>query len=217
MRAVLFAAVLLAGCGDGRKKFESQADLPPRPGSTTQPTSPPEKEPAKKVEPIKKVEPDTSKSKMPDVRVVTYTPLGEWSQIGDVRVRIDSAKVGKVKYKNQFANDLTSETDDEYLAVTLTVDNVSKVKKLEYGRPRDSAGLTDEHENKYRRGPFSATETINGRAGYATIYPGKPPVTDVLCFQTPVDAATKLFLTINPHWVAGNEPFRFVIPASAWK
>jgi len=144
--------------------------------------------------------------------------LGEWRQVGDIRMRIDGATIGKPRVKPLFGR-TEYVADKDYLLIHFTVENLSKSKKLEYGRPRNGFGshaakLTDEHDNDYRTGPYEDDE-VNGHTGRATIYPGDPPVQDVLCFQRPVDAATELRLTVAPYWLPGNEPFRFRIPASA--
>ncbi len=53
--------------------------------------------------------------------------------------------------------------------------------------------------------------------GYATIYPGDPMFTDVICFQRPVAPATELRLVL-PALISNDEgTYRFRIPSSAWK
>jgi hypothetical protein len=106
----------------------------------------------------------------------------------------------------------------------VSVENLSKSRKVEYHRWIASEGkLQDEHGNRYGNlssGPIRAGHSTGDNTDYTgigPIYPGEPPKVDVLCFEKPVSAATKLHLTLVGSRLGEHGDFKFEIPASAWK
>ena len=143
----------------------------------------------------------------------------DWSQVGDVRVRLERVSVERPT--------MLSFTDKEYLGdneelvVRVAVENLSKTEPLEYRRwefGRLSPKLSDNLGKTYMTRTFSTTKVKDGvKGGMATIQPGGPALTDVLLFERPSDEATQLRLSLPPQKAVGDDAHEFVIPASAWK
>jgi hypothetical protein len=151
--------------------------------------------------------------------------LGEWSRVGDVRLRLDRVAVRKAPFRS-IPRDAFVEGTEVELVVWFTVENLSATKKLDYLRWSEGfigekgVALADELGNDYRYREQGFGSYVEGglRAGTATINPGEPGLTDAALFQRPVSAATELRLSaVSP--VVGRGPARheFRIPASAWR
>ncbi len=149
----------------------------------------------------------------------------DWSVVGDVAVRIDKVRVQKPTVEERAfgkKEPLERDLDAQELMVWFTIENRTKTKKIEY-HGWDIAGIgsrapeaADEHGNKYQHVSHSSLMTsLKGRGKTGAINPGDPPISDVMCFQRPVDAATKLTLTL-PSLLAGEKGRHvFEIPAAA--
>lgn len=142
----------------------------------------------------------------------------EWSQVGDVRVRVDRIAVQKPMvlsasgkpYQDQF----------EHLVVWVTIENLSASEPLEFPRWEfGNAGLkvTDEQGKSYDSRSFSTVHPKGGITdGKVTIAPGKTQK-DVLLFQPPDAGAGKLQLTLPARAGDGTALHEFQIPNAAWK
>jgi hypothetical protein len=86
------------------------------------------------------------------------------------------------------------------------------------GPNRENPSLTDEFGNVYAvQNHESATRRLRDRAPRTVIGPGGKVVTDVLCFERPVAAATTLTLTLPALTGTEGDGYRFALPAVAWK
>lgn len=142
----------------------------------------------------------------------------EWSQIGDVRVRVDRVAVQKPMvlsasgkpYQDQF----------EHLVVWVTIENLSDGEPLEFQRWEfGNVGLkvTDEQGKSYDSRSFSTVHPEGGITdGKVTIPPGKTRK-DVLLFQPPQAGAGELRLMLPARTGDGTELHVFLIPTTAWK
>jgi hypothetical protein len=151
----------------------------------------------------------------------TATDASQPIQRGDVRVRIDSVKIGIVPLVG--FNDTAGASKDRLLMVALTIENTSTTQKIDFRGfavndfgLSDAATLEDNHGNFYRRVGFGYTDYPKGQVRAAeSIYPGKS-LTDLLVFEVPIDKAESLVLelpakTVGADWATN---FRFQIPAS---
>jgi hypothetical protein len=137
---------------------------------------------------------------------------------GDVTVRITSAFSGKVPLKGGFG-DTESKSADSLLAIEVEIGNAGKNKKIEYhtfmGRSfaigRDYASLHDNFDNVYKRIDFGMSKPIGANES-ESIYPGKS-ITDVLCFELPIDTAEYLNLELPAQSFGGTGMLRIRIPA----
>lgn len=152
-------------------------------------------------------------------------PVEQWTSAanavkqGDVQVRITAVSIGTVALKDMFGD--SKESQDELLTITLQVSNLSSGKKLDFGTWRggdfsfggDSASLTDDNDNTYKRINFGVSSTPVGGVSRESVYPGKS-ISDVLVFEVPVDAAKWLHLTLPADNFGGEGMLRFEIPAT---
>jgi len=161
---------------------------------------------------------------------VPEEPTVEWASIehpirqGDLQLRFVSAKIGKVEIEQQFSfgDDGTAFSENELLAITLELTNLSETKKIDYKTwagedvsfRRDFATLIDEYENSYARVGFGFSAKLIGRTESASIRPGER-VTDVLVFETPIDAAEALRLELPARNFGGEGMLRIEIPVRA--
>lgn len=210
-----FALAIVVGC----KKKEEESSGGGGGSPSTERTKPREEEkPKEKKDGPQKVEPKKSEdAKISDpLPEVKFTGLNEWCRVGDVQVRITKGKVMNVPLKTLAGTEYVSK--EPHLVLVIEIQNLSKVKKLDYSRWRDDfssqVSVTDEHDNKYRleyRDNF-ATETR-----FKTIQPEGAIHKDMICIEPPVAPATQLKLVL-PNLVSyKDEPYRFKIPSSAWK
>lgn len=140
-------------------------------------------------------------------------------RLGDIQVQIKSLKVGKIAVKDTLGDN--TESNEDLLAITIEVSNLSVGKKIDFvtwrgermSFDRAFASLTDDNENTYRRINFGVTTKIVGGVDNESIYPGKA-LTDVLVFEKPVDAARWLHLELPAKNFKGEGVLRFEIQAS---
>lgn len=145
---------------------------------------------------------------------------GEAIKLGDVTVRVTSAKVGTVKGSGIFGE---SSSDKKYFQMAVQLTNGSRTRKLEYTpwmspqlvvAPRPK--LYDDLGNQYRGVDFGFASRVEGQAqGLQAIYPEKS-VSDVLVFEVPVDAAPLVRLELPAENVNGTGLFRFKIPRTMY-
>jgi hypothetical protein len=158
---------------------------------------------------------------------VKYAGMNEWVQVGDLRVRLTKAAVKKVPLISSFGgSDRKYESKDPELMVWVEIENLSKTKKVLYSRWGASgfdrrSQVEDEHGNKYSLSPYdgSLSGRVEGGLEYSTkdIRPGDPVLTDIVCVERPIDAATEVRLTLNGLPSSEKETFRFKIRAADWK
>jgi hypothetical protein len=165
----------------------------------------------------------------PPSTVLASVQLGEWANVGNVRLKLDRAVVQKpirVRLSDSL-KEYESEGGDAELIIWLSFENRSKAKLLRYHRwsgtqaqDRAAPELTDSKGNKYRCTTTADTAGhIKGghKATTATIRPGDPALVDAVTFERPVDAAGDLRL--KAPLPMGDRPVglvEFRIPAAAW-
>ncbi len=150
----------------------------------------------------------------------------DWAVANDIAVRIDRVRVQKPVVEER--EDLTSsvwkerELEESELVIWVSVENRTKARKLDYrgwdwiGRKADPIA-TDEHGNRYAvRTHEKITRRPKGYAKRGAVNPGDAAISDVLFFERPVSAATKLLVTLPPLAEWQSEPYQFEIPTSAW-
>lgn len=153
----------------------------------------------------------------PEVLEEKWAGFDQWYTVGDVRVCVRAAKVMKVPLKTLTGREYLS--GEPQLVLALAVENLSKVKKLDYHRwdedlLRDGASVTDEHGNAYH---LRYRDEFAGATRYKVIQPGDPPHGDTICIEAPVKAATELRVVLSPLRSGEKSKYRFKIPASAWQ
>lgn len=143
--------------------------------------------------------------------------VGEWSRIGDARVKITKVSVQKVQYKAGLFNDSKFTSDEPLIMIWINIENLSKTKKMDYFRRSGFSGikLIDEHDNSY--GQRLDDEDIDGATQYKSLYPGDEAITDVMIFERPVDAAKQLQFSYPSLFIGDKGNHEFRIPATAWK
>lgn len=128
----------------------------------------------------------------------SHLSASETATVENIRVTVTHCDIRKPALINDFGDE--SQAENELLCVRLKIENLSQTKKAEYvgwnSREQflNGAVLTDEHDNHYRVCTFGIYRPSEGKLN-ESIYPGKS-VTDVLVFQQPVAAATKLTLKL---------------------
>lgn len=160
--------------------------------------------------------PDTEEAPGP-----TWTQMGIPARVGDVRVDLLSASVGKVPLTERFT-DRQTESEDDLLLIKLRVSNESQRKKIDFRSwmsdfpsllDGPAAKLTDESENRYRQIRFGATSRVVGTESSASIYPGKS-IEDAVVFEPPVEGAETLRLVLSAKLFGAEGAIRFESPAS---
>lgn len=145
-----------------------------------------------------------------------WAELSAALQIGDARVSLVSAAIGKVPLEGLFEEGQSSE---DLLMIRLTIENLSATRKLDFrGFSPEFAGLdfaqlTDNHENWYRRVGFGSARP-KGQVKINSIYPGKS-MDDLLVFETPVETAAYLRLELPALHVGEEGAFRFQISCAS--
>jgi hypothetical protein len=142
-------------------------------------------------------------------------------------VRITKARVQKPVVKERAgigAPVVEKELDKPELILWVEVENRSKAKKLDYhgwdwpALNSDAISLTDEHGNKYRLHDYlNISRIVKDRAKGGAVNPCDEPVRDVLLFERPVSAATRLTLVLPSLVSKDGGLYHFEIPADAWK
>jgi len=157
-----------------------------------------------------------------EVPVDLWTSAANAVRQGDVQVSITAVSIGKVALKNMFGD--PEKSQDKLLTITLQVNNLSSGKKLDFRTWRggnfsfggDSASLSDDNDNTYKRISFGSSSTPVGGINRESVYPGKF-ITDILVFEVPVDVAKWLHLKLPAGNFGGEGMLRFEIPATMIK
>ena len=142
----------------------------------------------------------------------------EWAELGGVRARIQSARIGPAMMKDKYDGD-QGMTESSYLIVSVEVMNPDPNRKLSYltwgdtgfglgnfsGRARDNFG------NQYAKIDATIGQEIVGSTKSASIYPGDS-VGDVLVFEPPIGRAEYIDLELPGSNVDAEGVFRFRLP-----
>jgi hypothetical protein len=136
-----------------------------------------------------------------------------------VRVRVISAKIGKVPLKDFSGDGGTSK--DDLLMISLEIENLGKSKKLNYGGWAGgtidfggrAATLEDDAGNTYKRIGFGISKVV-GQQESESLYPLKS-LDDLLVFEVPIDAAKTLRLTLPSKTYGGDGDLHIVIPTAS--
>jgi len=134
-------------------------------------------------------------------------------QCGEVRVSILEAKQGYPRFASRLP---APDALEEYLLLTVKLENLAESKKLEYESwgSRSSlirrVRLTDNVRNTYRSKSFGRAE-LEGQVGAASIYPGET-VEDLLVFERPVETAEYLQLELPAAAFGQPGALYFTIP-----
>jgi len=146
-----------------------------------------------------------------------WADAGNAVEQGEIRVRVDSAKVDFVTLRGIGRDE--GQSKDKLLQVSLTIENLGDSKKVEYhgwaGRDFDignTAGhLHDDLDNSYKRIGFGFANKVVGQIQSESLYPGKS-VTDLLVFEEPIEKATFLKLELPASAFGGTGRLRIKIP-----
>ncbi len=156
----------------------------------------------------------------------TEKPEEQWADatdtvtLGNVAVRITSARVGKVTLRREFDGS-NSKSADPLLTIEVEISNVGANTKVQYrtfmGRAvsftNDYAVLRDNFDNVYQRIDFGLSAKPAGATESASVYPGKS-ITDVLVFERPIETVEHLNLVLPAQSFGGNGMLRIRIPSS---
>jgi hypothetical protein len=139
--------------------------------------------------------------------------------VGNAEISVVSAKIGKVPLLHMGED---SSSKDDLLIVTVSIKNLSDLKKLEYETwgaqmfSRSPATLEDDVGNSYKRINFGFGSNVVGHVERSeSIYPGKS-VTDVLVFELPVAGVKDLRISLPTKNVGGKDsdkPIQISIPS----
>ena len=159
------------------------------------------------------------KAPKPQESADPWETAGNTASDNVVRVRVLSAKIGKVPLKDFSSDEATSK--DDLLMISLEIENLSKSKKLDYrgwaggriGFGGSAATLEDDAGNAYKRIGFGISKVV-GQQESESLYPSKS-LGDVLVFEVPVDAAKTLRLTLPSKTYGGDGDLHIVIPIAA--
>lgn len=141
-------------------------------------------------------------------------------QQGDIQLQFVSAEVGNIEIKRTHSSrGRVSHSENELLAIHVEITNLSETKKIDYRTwaggdisfGGDFATLQDEYGNTYKRIRFGLGSMPVGRVRNASIRPGEP-VTDILVFERPIDAAKMLRLELSAKNFGGEGMMRIEIP-----
>jgi len=206
-------AAALIGCGKTSPEEVGGGSSP----STTKAEAKPSARPAPErmtTEPA----PAAVKPKKPEPE---STGVGEWSRVGDVQVKVTGAQISRAILVSDDAKETEIKDSDERLLVYVSIQNLSKVKKLDYhiwGGPAREADARDEHGNRYLCYSGTSSFWVKGgvRRGYKTVQPEDPAFAEVLRFEKPVKAATEVRVTLDALEIGLREKHHFRIPSSEW-
>jgi hypothetical protein len=158
----------------------------------------------------------------PAAPAVEQLPLHDASKgpiaFGDVRIQVGWVVVSFVKYQDVLEQ---AQSPDKYLGIQIRIQNVSTVRKVEYGgwaalrlSLSSSATLTDDLGNTYKLKNFGLLCPIVGQIQEPTsIYPGQT-VEDLLVFEKPVENVSSLRLELQGSTVGGIGKIQIQIPKS---
>jgi hypothetical protein len=148
-----------------------------------------------------------------------WIPATESAQIGQVRVRVTSTKIGRVTVVPLIKGDEPIATAEEYLAITVEIQNLGTGEAVEYqswaGRPKMAnqsvATLRDDRGRVLHLCDFAMLEP-SGRLRATAVNPAAT-ASDVLVFDVPPEDAHALHLELPAANVQLQGLFRFEIPA----
>ena len=143
-----------------------------------------------------------------------WTNASEAVDLNGVRVKVVSAKIGKVPLQRPTGTKKSSNND--YIILTISIENRTGNRPVSYrtwGNLGDSSYVRDNVGSLLNRVQFG----IMRPEGQTTemmrpVQPGES-ITDVVVFTKPADDMKHLRLTLPAQNVGGNGYFRFEIPA----
>lgn len=158
-------------------------------------------------------------TRQPEKKAANLTkPVPDLSKVGvkagDLTITLLSCGVQKIEV-HSFGRNLS---EKEHFRVAVQIKNNHKTRKVDFegwGTEgpflADSARMTDEHGNTYKRITFGFAAKIEGQIRAASIYPGQS-ITDVLVFEAPVEAAKKLKLSLPATNFKGEGTIEALVP-----
>jgi hypothetical protein len=132
---------------------------------------------------------------------------------GDVKVSVRSANIGLPRFDRK----VRPSDPEEYLIVTLALNNLGATKKLDFtgfasgGSISRLVTLVDDLGNQYKQKRFRGAK-VEGQASSESLYPGKQ-LSDVLVFEPPIAKAETLKLRLPAAAFGGAGALKFRIPA----
>jgi hypothetical protein len=125
-------------------------------------------------------------------------PAGQIATAGDLRVWIDSAKIGPIEVWDSLAGKM-QKTKESFLVVKIVVQNTSKSRPIDYpgwaASYRRSPNATIQDELNRACKPARFLSRVAGQVEYEIIKP-EQSVTDVLVFEPPQEGASSLYLEL---------------------
>ncbi|HEU5117009.1 MAG TPA: hypothetical protein VFT74_10125 [Isosphaeraceae bacterium] len=167
------------------------------------------------VEPVKPTEPEPAAAPEPE-----FVLAPGRASIEGIQVVVNKALNGQIPLVDKlvFGEPETTMSQEPYLAISISIVNLSESKKIDYegyaGGVIGGAGgatLTDNFGNAYRRVGFGLGTHPVGQIESASIYPGTAQ-DDVIVFERPVPNAEYLVLECPGKTVGVDGVFRFRIP-----
>ena len=146
--------------------------------------------------------------------------LKEAVTVGDIQVVVKEVRIYKPRLKGRYGSGTEFTMKETWLVVSLEIRNLSDVKRYtHFGWSRHSLGISgprptllDEHGNSYlHHGPDSPT--VDGLQTSLSKLDPKQVLQDFAMFDTPVDKATELKLTLPA--IQDTGPICFRIPVQA--
>lgn len=143
-----------------------------------------------------------------------WTDAKEAADLGDVRVKIVSVKIGKVPLKR--LNGTKKSSTNDYMTVTISIENRSPNRDVMYhgwGGVGESTYVRDNLGQLLSRAQFGVLRPEGQADPFRSIQRGTT-VRDVIIFSSPDDGFTNLRLALPAQTIGGNGYFRFDIPAA---
>ncbi|MFI5457627.1 MAG: hypothetical protein ACHRXM_19465 [Isosphaerales bacterium] len=205
--SIVLGILLALFVGPGHSSGGDESDRSSKYGNPKFPFAPAKKEP--------EVAPQRAREKKEAEWIVAPAP----ARLGDVAVRVVSAKVARVALIGGPTEERQSENPQ--LVLTIEVSNGSRSRKIDYRTwagadvsfERDFATVEDNFGNRYNRITFSIFNQPAGRVVSDSIYPGKS-LTDVLMFEPPIEKIQQLDLEMPARNVGTQGHFRIRIPTA---
>lgn len=190
--------------------------------SADAPAPPPPPDPTKQtVVPLTAAGPGTPPAAWKTVEATEFVDASQGAvKVNDVRVRVASAVLGRVKIKNRAANDPL--TKPLRLQIFLRVTSANATSAMRYegwsdampGSGKPEPKLTDNLGRTYRRTAFGAGLELTDAARPTTLTPGKL-VKDMLVFDAqPLDGVQYLRLELPADALGGTGTLKLQIPRS---